>query len=246
MFAARSTSLVTRRVASLVSTHPSTQYRSLRSTSKNVPPSSPTPETAPEPTLENSTSTPPPHATQGDPSLASPSPDIPPLSSDPTPTPSADPTAPASQTPPVDALATRSTSLAEAFLDLHPDVQPRSEESKFSGGTGAKAQGASKLPIERKRQNLSRALLITTILGTGYFAYDLGKEWESDEERKKFGARSDDLEAIEMAQKDGWEGFIGRIRLRGADQLDVRSSLSLLLSSSSVPELIRKSRDDST
>jgi import inner membrane translocase subunit TIM50 len=67
------------------------------------------------------------------------------------------------------------------------------------------------------------------LAGTGYLAYDLGKEWENEDERKKFIARSDDHEAIEMAQKDGWEGFIGRIRLRGADQLDVSSFLSLLV-----------------
>lgn len=64
--------------------------------------------------------------------------------------------------------------------------------------------------------------MIGTLVGTGYFGYDLGKEWESEEERKKFEARSDDKEAIEMAKQSGWEGFVGRIRLRGADQLDVR------------------------
>lgn len=228
--AARSASLISRRATSLASTSQhATAVRYLRSTSKNVPPSSPTPETAPEPTPSDpssSQSQSPSPATQGQPTPASN--DLPPLSSEPTSTPAAaegpsgaaDPAAPASQTPPVDALATRSTSIAEAFLDLHPDVQPRSEESKFGDRTGAKAQGASKLPIEKKRQNLSRALLIGTLAGGGYLAYDLGKEWESEEERKKFIARSDDKEAIEMAQKEGWEGFIGRIRLRGADQLD--------------------------
>ncbi|GAA5901738.1 protein translocase subunit TIM50 [Sporobolomyces salmoneus] len=228
--AARSASLLSScspRVIPSLASHSTTTTtaarRYLRSTSKNVPPSSPTPETAPEPTLPNSSSSSSPSvgATQGQPTPSSS--DLPPLSSsEPTPTPSGavDPAAPASQTPPVDALATRSTSIAEAFLDLHPDVEPRSEESKFGDRTGAKAQGASKLPIERKRKNISRGILLGTLVGTGYLAWDLGKEWESEEERKKFVARSDDNEAIEMAQKDGWEGFVGRIRLRGADQLD--------------------------
>ncbi|GAA6009909.1 hypothetical protein JCM11491_000863 [Sporobolomyces phaffii] len=214
MFAARSTSLLSRRAPSLVTAAPSAVHavRHLRSTSKNVPPSSPTPETAPEATPPPARSDLPPLASEPTPAAATPTPT-------PEPTP-VDPAAPASPTPPVDALATRSTSIAEAFLDLHPDVQPRSEESKFGDRTGARAQGATKLPIERKRANLSRALLVGTVLGAGYLAYDLGKEWESDDERKKFVARSDDRDAIEQAQKEGWEGFIGRIRLRGADQLD--------------------------
>ncbi|GAA5936862.1 protein translocase subunit TIM50 [Sporobolomyces koalae] len=227
MIAARSAALLSRRAPALATSvsaptaHGATAVRHLRTTSKNVPPSSPTPETAPEPTPLD-----PPHATpspvtQGQPTPASN--DLPPLSSEPIKEPTAaaaDPAAPASQTPPVDALATRSTSIAEAFLDLHPDVQPRSEESKFGDRTGARAQGASKLPIERKRQFISKALLVGTLAGAGYLAYDLGREWKDDDERKKHIARSDDADAIEQAQKEGWEGFIGRIRLRGADQLD--------------------------
>ncbi|CEQ39318.1 SPOSA6832_00823, partial [Sporobolomyces salmonicolor] len=125
--------------------------------------------------------------------------------------------------PPVDALSTRSSSLAEHFLDLHPDVQPRSEDEirGFPGErTGAKAQGAAKSSIERKRQNLSRALIALGLTGGAYATYQLGKEWESEEEKMKLIGRSDDKEAIEQAEKGGWEGFVGRIRLRGADHLD--------------------------
>lgn len=77
------------------------------------------------------------------------------------------------------------------------------------------------MPSETKRQLWSRLFAAGVLSGAAYLAYDLGREWESDDERKKFVARSDDVEAIEMAQLDGWQGFVGRIRLRGADQLDV-------------------------
>ncbi|GAA6059621.1 hypothetical protein JCM10212_004124 [Sporobolomyces blumeae] len=230
MFTTRTATRLARSVASPVTP----RIRTLRSTSKNVPPASPTPETTPEsnpPRPERATEAIP---TRDEP-LASPRPD--PTPSSPSTAPS-DPPAPAASpspahpgdsnakgdsspaAPPVDALATRSTSLAEAFLDLHPDVQPRSEESKFGDRTGAKAQGASKLPSERKRQNVSRGLALATVVGSLYAVYELGREWDSDDERKKFVARSDDQDAIEQAQKEGWEGFVGRIRLRGADQLD--------------------------
>jgi len=231
MFAARSTSLLfSRRIPTTNLTNASVRH--LRSTSKNIPPSSPTPDAAPETTPSSSSSSTTSPLTQGEQTPSSS--DLPPLESQPTQTPTSaePPTEGASQVPPpppqkpVDALATRSTSIAEAFLDLHPDVQPRSEESKFGDRTGAKAQGASKSSVERKRQNLTRSAIIGTLLGVGYYGYEWGKEWESDDERKKFAARSDDKDAVEMAEKSGWEGFIGRLRLRGADQLDVRSRFS--------------------
>ncbi|GAA5876747.1 hypothetical protein JCM1840_002033 [Sporobolomyces johnsonii] len=224
MLAARSAQLLSRRAAALAppsaAASPVAAVRYLRSSSNATPsppssPASPDPSPAPDaPSPASQDAATPAAASQ------------PPLSSDPTPaSATADPAAPssASQAPPVDALSTRSSSLAEHFLDLHPDVQPRSEEEirGFPGErTGAKAQGAAKSSIERKRQNLSRALIALGLAGGAYATYQLGKDWDSDEEKMKLIARSDDKEAIEQAEKGGWEGFVGRIRLRGADQLD--------------------------
>lgn len=136
----------------------------------------------------------------------------------------ADPAAAPEQ--PVNALQNRSQSLAEAFLDLHPDVAPRTEEelnSKFPGDkTGAKARGQGKSSIEKKRANLARLLLGASVAGIGYGAWELGKEWENEEEQKKMFARSDDKEAVEQSQKEGLEGFWGRMKIRGLDHLDVR------------------------
>lgn len=141
----------------------------------------------------------------------------------------ADPTATgASQvSPPTDALSTRQNSIAEAFLDLHPDVAPRTEEelrggSQFPGDkTGAKARGAGKSSIEKKRANLARAAGAVTVAGLLWATYDLGKDWADEDEAKKMYARSDDQQAIDEAAQGGWLGWWGRLKLRAADHLDV-------------------------
>ncbi|GAA5979404.1 hypothetical protein JCM10908_002911 [Rhodotorula pacifica] len=127
--------------------------------------------------------------------------------------------------PPTDALSTRQNSIAEAFLDLHPDVAPRTEEelngSQFPGDkTGAKARGAGKSSIEKKRANLARAAGAITVAGLLWATYDLGKDWQDEEEAKKMYARSDDKQAIEEAAQGGWMGWWGRLKLRAADHLD--------------------------
>lgn len=141
----------------------------------------------------------------------------------------ADPAAPAGQVSPqqpekpADALATRESSIAEAFLDLHPDVAPRTE---FPGDkTGAKARGAGKSSIEKRRANLARAAGAATLAGLLWMTYDLGKDWADEEEAKKMYARSDDQQAVEEAEQGGWLGWWGRLKIRAADQLDVRCSL---------------------
>lgn len=149
--------------------------------------------------------------------------------SSPDPTPSSAAASPAFQVPPVDALSTRQNSIAEAFLDLHPDVAPRSEEemrgNQFPGEkTGAKARGAGKSSIEKKRANLARAAGVMTVAGLVWAVYDLGKDWADEEEQKKMFARSDDKQAIEEAQEGGWLGWWGRLKIRAADHLDVRPS----------------------
>ncbi|BGP13363.1 hypothetical protein JCM10213_005792 [Rhodosporidiobolus nylandii] len=208
---------------------PVSGLRYLRSTSTPPPPSdsaasqppqpnSPSPDpSSSEPTRETQTG--------ATPSAA----DLSPLTGEPTqaPAPSAaDPAAPSSssQTPPANALANRHESLAEAFLDLHPDVAPRSEDEvhgRFPGDkTGAKARGKGKSSIEKKRANLARLALAGGLAGVGYGVWQLGKDWESEEEQKKMFARADDKEAVEQAQKEGIEGFWGRLKIRGADHLD--------------------------
>lgn len=173
----------------------------------------------------------------------------------PQPTP-ADPTAPAAApaagqvSPPTDALSTRQNSIAEAFLDLHPDVAPRTEEELNAAGahfpgdkTGAKARGAGKSSIEKKRANLARAAGAVTIAGLLWATYDLGKDWQDEEEAKKMYARSDDKQAIEEAEQGGWMGWWGRLKLRTADHLDVSavSLFSCLLKCSAAHTLLSHS-----
>lgn len=111
----------------------------------------------------------------------------------------------------------RHTSLAEHFLDIS-DVAPPSASGQT---TGAKAKGSGSSTIERKRKNLTRGGLAVGVGCLLFAAYDLGKDWESPEERKNLIARSEDILASEQAIKDGWEGWLGRVKLRGADRLDV-------------------------
>ncbi|GAA6012518.1 hypothetical protein JCM10207_009027 [Rhodosporidiobolus poonsookiae] len=196
-----------------------TGLRCLRSTSKQTPPLTDADSPSPSPAHETQTG------------ATSSAQDLPPLNPEPTPTPStpsptpADPAAPASQAPPENALQNRSSSLAEAFLDLHPDVAPRSEDEinggKFPGDkTGATARGTGKSSIEKKRANLARAAVAFGLAGVSYGVWQLGKDWESEEEKKKMFARCDDKEAVEQAEKEGFEGFWGRMKIRGLDHLD--------------------------
>ncbi|GAA6043039.1 hypothetical protein JCM8097_005127 [Rhodosporidiobolus ruineniae] len=217
--------------------------RYLRSTSPPSPPesaASQTPQPAnPDPSSSSSPAEPT-RATQdgATPSAAS----VPPLFSEPgvetssSPAASpADPAAPSSsssspqsQVPPAqpeNALANRHNSLAEAFLDLHPDVAPRTDEeragSKFPGEkTGAKARGQGKSSIEKKRANLARLALGVGLSGIAYGVWELGKDWADEEEKKKMLQRADDKSAVEQAEKEGWEGFLGRLRIRALDHLD--------------------------
>ncbi|KPV76931.1 uncharacterized protein RHOBADRAFT_42144 [Rhodotorula graminis WP1] len=198
--------------------------RLLRSTPGQSPPDSAqsqTPQPA-SPLPDSSSSTSAPRETQTGATASAD--DVPPLSSTDAPT-AADAPSPASQVPPVNALSQRQNSLAEAFLDLHPDVSPRTDEerqgSQFPGETtGAKARGAGKSSIEKKRAFLARAAGLATLGGLAWAVYDLGKDWDDDEEKKKMFARSDDAQAIEEAQEGGWAGWWGRLKIRAADHLD--------------------------
>ncbi|GAA5998163.1 protein translocase subunit TIM50 [Rhodotorula paludigena] len=235
MFAARSAARIASRAvaAPLPAQRSAGPLRFLRSTADNSPPpSQPAPTPEPAHPAPSSAADPPPRATQtgATPSAES----VPPLSSQP---PAADAPSPAdpapsaasssaSQVPPVNALSERQNSLAEAFLDLHPDVAPRSEDERRGGSqfpgdkTGAKARGAGKSSIEKKRALLVRAAAGATVAGLAWAVYDLGKDWESEEEQKKMFARSDDKQAIDEAQEGGWMGWWGRVKIRVADHMD--------------------------
>ncbi|GAA5884911.1 hypothetical protein JCM6882_007148 [Rhodosporidiobolus microsporus] len=219
--------------------------RGLRSTSgPSTPKSTPAQPSEAEPTLSSSSS--PAEATRetqhgNTPSAAeasplSPEPPVTPSAPSPSPADPAAPPSPASQVPPPsssqeqpakpeNALQNRSSSLAEAFLDLHPDVAPRSQE-EIDGGkfpddkVGAKARGSGKSSIEKKRANLARLAMAGGLAGVAYGIWELGKDWESEEEKKKMIARADDKVAVEQAEKEGFEAFWGRMKLRLLDHLD--------------------------
>ncbi|GAA5857395.1 hypothetical protein JCM8547_002257 [Rhodosporidiobolus lusitaniae] len=223
---------------------PVTGWRFLRSTSAPPPPESAASQTPAAPSSSSPSS--PAHETQtgATPSAAA----VPPLSATPSDvkTPSlpssapADPAAPSSssssaaassstppppQSEPVNALQNRATSIAEQFLDLHPDVAPRTEEEingqRFPGDkTGAKARGQGKSSIEKKRANLIKVAAGTVLAGVSYAAYDLGKDWASEEEKAKILSRAEDKVAVEQAEKEGLDGFWGRCKIRFADYRD--------------------------
>lgn len=147
----------------------------------------------------------------------------------PTPTPTAEAPAPAPAAPTQEnALSTRANSLAEQFMDLSevaPEGSSSSSGNTFPGErTGARAKGSGSSSIEKKRKNLTRGLLLAGLLGTVGTAGWLGREWESEEEKMKMIGRSEDLQAVRECDEGGWQSFLGRAKIRGADYLDVSSS----------------------
>ncbi|GAA5982628.1 hypothetical protein JCM11641_002605 [Rhodosporidiobolus odoratus] len=234
MLIARSAARIVSRAAAPVGHGATTvgAFRYLRSTSSSTPPDSAASQ-SPQPASPAGPSSSTPSQTEAQTGATPSGSVVPPLSSESVETPStpppssADPSAPssASEAPPANALANRHESLAEAFLDLHPDVAPRSDDElhggKFPGDkTGAKARGKGKSSIEKKRANLARLALGGGLAGVGYGMWQLGKKWESEEEKQKMFLRADDKDAVEQAQKEGFEGFLGRLKIRGADQMD--------------------------
>jgi len=113
-------------------------------------------------------------------------------------------------------------SLASQFLEI-ADLpgEGGNQESATGRRTGARAAGTEKSSIEKKKAGIARLM---TAVGAGLLvggAYYLGRGWDSEEEKLKLIGRSDDFEAIKEAEQDGWAGWIGRIKIRGADQMDV-------------------------
>ncbi|KAL8279867.1 hypothetical protein RQP46_007717 [Phenoliferia psychrophenolica] len=143
------------------------------------------------------------------------SPPTPPTDSTPTPTPSADTTP-----PPQQEGITRSTSLAEQYLDLSDVAPPSSEAFGQSTNARAKGSGGAKSSIEKKRANLRRVLglvgLGTVVAGAAFLARD----WEDEFEKMRLVGRTEDLESVEEAEQGGWVAALARAKLRGADMLD--------------------------
>lgn len=113
-------------------------------------------------------------------------------------------------------------SLASQFLEI-ADLpgQGGNQESATGKRTGARAAGTEKSSIEKKKAGIARLM---TALGVGLVAgggFYLGRPWDSEEEKMKLVARSDDFEAVKEAEQEGWLGWVGRIKIRGADQMDV-------------------------
>jgi import inner membrane translocase subunit TIM50 len=101
---------------------------------------------------------------------------------------------------------------------------PAPEKRGFPGETtGARAKGAgTQSTIERKRQNLTRIMMLLGFVGVAGTLAVLGKDWESEEEKMKLIGRSEDKQAVAEAEEGGWKGWLARVKLRGADHLDVR------------------------
>lgn len=129
-------------------------------------------------------------------------------------------------TPPTEAL-TKSTSLAQQYLDETPDQTGAIPASKT---TGARAKGSgSKSSIEKKRQNLTRTLMLMGTVGLIGGIGFLGREWDDDFERMRLVGRTEDLEAVKEAEEGGWKGAVGRGKLRTEDMLDVSFFSQLIL-----------------
>jgi import inner membrane translocase subunit TIM50 len=101
-----------------------------------------------------------------------------------------------------------SSSLASQYLDMTEIPAAR---------TGAKST-IGKRPMstsEKKRRNLGRASLAVTTVGLAYYAWHLGREWDSEKERERLSRN--------VSNEAGFEGRWQRGQARFWDTLDVRS-----------------------
>lgn len=97
--------------------------------------------------------------------------------------------------------------LASAYLDL---------TSLTNASPGEKQKKRSMSSIEKKRQAYSRIGSIVTLLALGYGVYFIGRDWDSEEERKRLLGRHADV------LKDMQEGRWLRTKARAVDLADVR------------------------
>lgn len=112
-------------------------------------------------------------------------------------------------------------SLAEQYLDL-TDIPPPSS-SKFPGNTTSarSRSNKSKSTNEKKRQALTRTMIIGGTLASLAAAAYQGREWDDEFEMMKLVGRTEDLDGVKLAQEGGLKGFYGRAKLRTEDVLDV-------------------------
>jgi hypothetical protein len=132
-------------------------------------------------------------------------------------------TADAAATPEPEASSeslTKSTSLAQQFLDLSDPAA--AEDAYANTRTGAKAKGSgSKSSIEKRRQNLSRTMVLLGLGSILVTAYTVGREWDDEFEKLRLVGRTQDLQAVEESEMGGYMGWLGRGKLRTEDLLDV-------------------------
>lgn len=107
-----------------------------------------------------------------------------------------------------------SSSLASQYLDMTEIPAAR---------TGAKST-IGKRPMstsEKKRRNLGRASLGVTTVGLAYYAWHLGREWDSEKEMERL--------ARNVTTEEGFEGRWQRGQARFWDTLDVCCLLLCLI-----------------
>lgn len=136
---------------------------------------------------------------------------------------SADSTAPSDlplPTEPTQAIQP-SSSLAEQYLELS-DL-PAAKSETFPGNTtSARSRSASsKSSIEKRRQAMTKTLLIASSVFAVAFGIFISREWDSEEEGMRLIGRSDDLEAVKLESQGGLKARYGRGRLRVFDAIDV-------------------------
>lgn len=98
------------------------------------------------------------------------------------------------------AASRRSTSAFD--VDTSALVAAAEEQQGGDKPTGARSRGSSASSQERSRRLTSRIIGVTLLVGTGFVISNLGRDWDTVEERERFG--DDPLST----------SFLGRLRLR--------------------------------
>lgn len=108
------------------------------------------------------------------------------------------------------------SSIASQYLDM-TEIPASAEEQQQQGRTGARSTSGKRpmSSIERKRRNLGRAMLASFAVGTGIFAWQLGREWDNDKEKERLGRT--------VTDEQGLNGRWQRGQARFWDMLDVSS-----------------------
>lgn len=94
----------------------------------------------------------------------------------------------------------RDAKRSTAAFDIDTSALVAAEDPKQT--TGAKSRGSSASSQERSRRLTSRVMGVTALVGTGFILANLGREWDTVEERERF---SDNAKS---------NSFFGRMQLR--------------------------------